>query len=352
MTIDPDITPQNQPPDGAIDAERHRDVVRSLCDRAFGPETATVGAITDVNRGRGAFSVVLRAEIHPGHDGDARPVVPGSVVAKLPVDGANGEAAIASGAYLREAVAYRHIIPRSPVRAPAVHLIDEPGDGTAAFVLEDLSPLRAVDQLDGLTVVDSTRVAETLAAFHRSWRSEPNLGGLAVRRNTIAGFAPDVLQTGLRALADRWADAVDPAMQRTFGRLVSGRDRLVERFDAASPTLCHGDPRADNLVFDQEGAVVLFDWQQLAVQPGEADLAWLAATSLRPEVRRRADDDLIAAADSDRDRYRLGFALPGLAVLLLAQRQFPTERGRRFVAASLQRIGTALDDLGVADLAR
>jgi len=97
---------------------------------------------------------------------------------------------------------------------------------------------------------------------------------------------------------------------------------------------------------------VVFDWQQIAVQLGESDLAWLAATSLTVPIRRGAEGDLVAAAGGSFDRYRLGLALPGLAVLLLAQRELPAPRARRFVAVSLERIAAALADNETSRLGR
>ena len=88
----------------------------------------------------------------------------------------------------------------------------------------------------------------------------------------------------------------------------------------------------------------------MAVQFGEADLAWLAATSLTVETRRQVEADLIAAAGGNPERYRLGLALPGLAVLLLAPRELPSERAERFVAVSLQRIAAALADNETASM--
>lgn len=353
----------------------HHTTVTALCAEAFGAGRFQIERLTDVNRGRGAFSVVLRAEL--AHDPDAGGAAnpnggqgevpnrawaskPSAVVAKLPVDGPNGEAAVAGGAYAREALAYRSIVQHSPIRTPALYAIQQPTEGTSRFLLEDLSPFRAADQLDGLDADDALAVAATLSQLHRSWQEPDRLAGLSVRRNTVAGLAPDALQRGLEALSAQWAEEVSDHQRATYARLVRARQGLVERFEAATPTLCHGDPRADNLAFDDQNSdqnndqnndqVILFDWQQLAVQFGEADLAWLAATSLSEPARRRLDEPMVSTYGGDLDRYRLGFALPGLAVLMLAQRQFPTERARRFVSVSLQRIAAALDDLEVAAL--
>lgn len=321
-----------------------------LLAQAFGPEVTAV-AVGDASGGRGVFSRVLRVTLvwpaEPGR-GVGRP---GSVVVKVPVAGPNGEAARASGAYLREAVAYTQVLPRSPVATPTAYLVATDDEGGADLVLEDLGERRAVDQLDGLGPDDVVAVAGELRSFHDHWRSRPELDRLNVRRAAPAAFAPEALARGLATLRHRWNDDRIRPWLATFERLVEHRAALVERFaTAANPTLCHGDPRADNIVFEPTGRPVLFDWQQLAVQLGEADVAWLAATSLEIDDRRRLDDRLLAAYGGDIDRYRLGLVLPGLAVLLLAQRELDDERVERFVAATIVRIGAAITDFDVPGL--
>jgi hypothetical protein len=285
-----------------------------------------------------------------GGTGPDDPERPSSVVAKLPVPGPNGEAAATSGAYRREGLAYRHLLPLSPIATPRAFAIDEPGDRTCALLLEDLTDRRTVDQLDGLGPDDAVGVAETLARFHHHWADADRLARLEVRRNTLAGLAPEPLQAGLTSLAADWGDVLDEADRRVYASVVAARPTLVGRFEESPVTLCHGDPRADNLVFDVDDRPILFDWQQMAVQLAEADVAWLAATSLDVAVRRRVEHDLVEAAGGDWDRYRLGLALPGLAVLFLAQRELPTDRARRFVGVSLRRIAAALADHRVGEI--
>ncbi|MEM8925302.1 MAG: phosphotransferase [Actinomycetota bacterium] len=298
------------------------------------------------------FSRVLRVQLSTASTAaGARP--PSSVVVKLPLDGANGDAARASGAYRREALAYTDVLPHSPIRHPVAHLVHLETDGGVSIVMEDLSSHRMSDQMDGMAAADAVAVAIGLRRFHDAWTGAPALDGLAVRRATPSTFAPEALDNGLDVLRRRWAADLDEHIITAFDTLVTRRATLVDRFGAAPrPTLVHGDPRADNLAFAPDGAPVLFDWQQLAVQLGEADVAWLAATSLRVEDRRSIDRELVAAYGGGIDRYRLGLALPGLAVLLLAQREVADDRTARFITTSLQRIGAALVDLDVAALGR
>lgn len=324
--------------------------VGRLVRAAFGPGVV-VTAQVDVGGGRGTFSEVLRLDLSGSDD------VPATAVAKLPVDNGNRTAAAASGAYRREAAAYDHLLPLSPVARPELHG-GVVADDTAAFLLEDLTPLRHQDQLDGLEATDTAAVFESLGRFHRFWRTRVDTPGniaerLAVRRSAVAGFSLDSVARGLAAVRDRWVE-VEPAEVEAFANLVANAPALIDAFTAETAldaTLCHGDPRADNLCFAADGSAVLFDWQQIAVQFAEADLAWLTATSLDPEIRRSCADEVLHDHGADADRLRLGLVLPGLAALLLAQREADQDRTRRFIATSLRRVAAALTDYEVATAA-
>lgn len=327
----------------------YRQTAQELLRDAFGDPVPSVLALADANRGRGVFSRVVRVTLGWPVGAVAGPA---TVVIKSPAPGPNGAAAISSGACQREALAYRRVLPASPVPFPHPFLVTTSGDA-ASFVLQDLGDHRHVDQIEGLGADDAAAVAEQLARLHRHWRARPDLHRLGVRRATPGGLDPAALAAGLDALRGRWADAAGPGL-RAYEALVARRPGLVAAFADARPlTLCHGDPRADNLAFERGGAAVLYDWQQIGVQFGGADLAWLAATSLTPPRRRSLERDLLdhyraAGGELGWDDYRLGFVLPGLAVLLLAQREPADERAERFIATSVARIGTALDDLEVA----
>ncbi len=280
------------------------------------------------------------------------------MVVKLPLPGPNGDAARISGAYAREALAYRRLLPRLPVARPRCHGVVDLDDGPA-FVLEDLGGHRFVDQLDGLGVEDAVAVAVALARLHRA--EVPTIEPGAIRSDTASSLDPVICRRGLDVVAHRWTEAVPPAPFRAFEALIGRSGELGARLSAVGPpVLCHGDPRADNLVFaprsdDDSPTAVLFDWQQLAWQPGVADLAWLVATSIEPDVRLGAMEPIREAYSRtsgrpiDDEALALGFVLPGLAVLYLAQREVDSPRTGRLIATSLRRIGQALVDLEVAD---
>ncbi len=316
------------------------------------PVTPTVIGRLDVSQGRGVFSRALSLQLGwPQPD-----LYPTSVVIKLPALGPNRRGAIASGAYEREAQAYATLLVDSPIGIPTYYGSHRYNDGAIGFVLEDLTPGRAVDQVDGINRGDALTVAHWLGRWHHQdrWTQYSDLAStIKVRRSTPSLLPGDGLAQGLTILQERWDDLLSATQIASFERLVENRQSLIQVFDRQPVSLCHGDVRADNLIFDHaDNDVVFFDWQQIAVQLGEADLAWFAATSLEPPVRKRIERDLVSAyslasgvgPDQAWDRYRIGLVLPGLAVLFLAQRDLPDQRSKRFVASSLQRIAEAIAD--------
>lgn len=274
----------------------------------------------------GVFSVVFRVASASG-----------SVVVKLPRSGPNGDAARSMGAYRREQVAYEHLLIEG-LRVPTCYGVVLTDDGPA-FVLEDLSSFGAVDQIDGLAATEALAIVDPLYECHAAISVE-NALAQGVRSITPRGFDPVALARGVDLVPN----------SDVFARLLAEREQRVESFARLDqPVVCHGDPRADNLVLSP--TVKLFDWQQIAVQAGEADLAWLAATSLEPRVRRSCEGDLVSryalrtnrSFDQAWDRYQKSMIVPGLAVLMLAQRR--TEgRLQRLVEVSVERIAAAVTD--------
>lgn len=274
----------------------------------------------------GVFSTVYRVEAGSK-----------SVVVKLPRSGPNGDAARATGAYEREQIAYEHLLVDG-LRVPTCFGVVPTEEGPA-FVLEDLTSFEAVDQIKGLAPTEAMAIVDPLYECHAAI-SVDLARSLNVRSVTPRGFLPDALERGVDLVPNR----------EVFARLLASRPERIDAFaQLPDPVVCHGDPRADNLVI---GPVVkLFDWQQIAIQAGEADLAWLAATSLEPRVRRSCEGDLVAryalrmnrSFDEAWDRYQKSMIVPGLAVLMLAQRR--TEgRLQRLVDVSVERITSAVID--------
>lgn len=315
----------------------------------FGDEVE-LGTITAIDLGRGVFSHVTRVEL----SGD-----PSSVAVKLLRSDPNGAVALTSGAVDREILAYQTVLPATPgVCAPELFGVSIDERMTPSLVMTDLSSMRHVDQVNGLGDTDLRAIVIELAALHNTWASNADLDRLDVRRSTPASLPADAIERGASILDTRWSD-ITAERRHALHELVAKREAAVAAFtNEGGATLCHGDPRADNVAFDHDGRAILFDWQQLAIQFGEADISWLLATSVDGDRRRSLEGDILASYAMTRRqdaattwrRYVIGMTLPGLAVMLLAQRVVDDERTERLVRTSIERIADAVTDLRVATL--
>jgi len=324
--------------------ERTTAALRSV----FGDDTA-ISSLTAIDHGRGVFSHVMRAELGG---------TPSSAAVKLLRSDANGAAAITSGAVAREILAYQQLLPATTsVSAPELFGVSVDERDVPTLVLQDLSGFRHADQVAGLDGDDLRAVAAELIALHTAWAGRAELAELEIRQSTPAHLPTDGLERGAEVLDTKWA-GITAERRSALQALASHRAAAVHAFtNEDAPTLCHGDPRGDNVAFDHDGRAILFDWQQIAVQFGEADLAWLLATSVDRSVRRSVEGDILASyamarrqdAATTWRRYVIGMALPGLAVLMLAQRAVDDERSERLVRTSIERIADAVIDLRVLD---
>ena len=98
--------------------------------------------------------------------------------------------------------------------------------------------------------------------------------------------------------AEGWAKAVDglvvPDSVVEIGSEFGGHIEWLMRRLAASPqTFCHGDWRADNLLFDADGGVAALDFQLGARGVAGYDLGYFASQSLAVEDRRLNEEALI-----------------------------------------------------------
>lgn len=300
---------------------------------------AKIVEITDAGGGRGIFSRVVRVKM------DHAPVP--SVVVKAPALGANGKAGRSSGSYFREALAYRHLLHQLSARTPICHgVVDIEGDPW--FVLEDLSELGTINQLDGIDLENALALTAVLSSVH-SAKIDDSLA------EQFRGPGPErfdfkTLKVGLGLLETKWE--MEPLVVGAFEQLLDDRNELVVDFvKAGQDVVCHGDPRADNVMVSPT-EIVLLDWQQISMSFGEADLAWLLATSCKIEDRPSIETAVLAhyaelkhsPPRQVHERYVLGMTRPGLAVLMLCTRDTSDPATETIVRESLVRIGHSLAD--------
>jgi len=167
------------------------------------------------------------------------------------------------------------------------------------LLLEDLSPMRPGDQLQGCTVAQVDAAVQELVGLHAPLWDSPVLHEHPQLSSSSGLADPDVLAGALQAVVpgfiERYGAAFAPDEVDFYERLTtSARGWIAARPKAHS--LVHSDYRPDNLMFgtDTDGrpTVAAVDWQGFGKGCALSDVSFVIGNSLLPEDRR-ADEERI-----------------------------------------------------------
>jgi hypothetical protein len=243
--------------------------------------------------------------------------------------------------------------------------------GDFVLLLADLAPAVQGDQIGGCATVEAELAVRALAGLHgptwcdAKWPDFPGLAMSMANEDAMKGLG-DIAVMANQITLDRLGSRMTPedrdtmteAMSMVTPWLMADRDRFA---------LMHGDYRLDNLLFDPDRTrVTIVDWQTLGVGLPARDLAYFTGTSLLPEARSAADEDLVGSyhseligygvADYDLDTcwrdYRVGMLQVPLLSVLGCAFAISTERGDDMMLVMMERGCQAIRDLGSLDLVR
>lgn len=246
--------------------------------------------------------------------------LPDTVIVKLEAtDPATQFSAAALQLYAREVNFFRHAAESSPLRTPTCFGSDLSDDGmTFHLVLEHLVGDH-MDQTGGISGDEAATVISEVARHHRFWagRDIPHGVSLPINNDVYQAVLPDVMAAGL-AVAREQLDVSDAVV----GLAGAVRDHFAGVTGAlmgATPSLCHGDLRAENIVvLDNQFAFV--DFQVGTFCDPVFDVAYFVTQSVdvdtvadieRDLVRSWSDEAFSGDAPADEDlwnRYRLATA--------------------------------------------
>jgi hypothetical protein len=294
-------------------------------------EAAVIKATAEPMVITGAAGDMARVQL--SYDGSGR-AGPDTLIAKT--RGADPMRAAMDGAmglFAREALFYSTYADKLPVATPRCYHVGD-GDQTP-LLLEDLEALRMGDQLAGVLLADAERLIDLLADLHASyWGAPPADEGLLVSpgEGAYAGMIAQLVQSGAGIVAERFTGRVSDGVLSALAERAPRWGEVLVSCAEGPPTLAHNDCRLDNVFFRADGEPVLIDWQIPARTRGTADVAYLLAGSMEPELchasweplLRRYHDRLITKGISDYsweqclEHYRgsVLYALaPGIAML-------------------------------------
>ena len=310
--------------------------------------------------GVGLLSLLYRATLT--YEG-AADRAPATVIVKMETDiEAQRGIADALQFYQREMRFYRELAPDLALRTPKVHAaIMSESNTDFCLVMEDLSAMAAMDQQAGVSLEEALVSAEGMAAFHAHfWRWD--FSDLA---ETFLPFDNPIYRIALPSIFEAgWGNTLKHA-----GHLVPDDVRAFgDRFGELVPffveqvgemeTLIHGDWRADNLMVDEHGKLVLIDFQITGIGAAGYDLGYFLSQSVEPEVRREGQQQIIdryfstleaEGAPFDRAEEERVIRLSTAWCLIYAVASFASwddlpDKSRELLPAMLRRSVTAITD--------
>ena len=340
------------------------DVTAGWMSDALGRPVTGVDA-TLIGAGIGVSSAVYRCRL----DGEG---CPDQVVVKLPaLDPAAVFTSTVLRMYIREVGFFERLAPESPIRVPrGYHAAVDPETSAFVVVMEDMGGLRPIDQIEGMAAADAARAVDALARWQARWwgRADDMVDeGLAMSLGDpiYPAILPSVFAEGWEKLTGPGGIDLEPEVIELGEAYPASIQRLLEQLSEGPTTLLHGDYRADNMFFDDDGELVLLDFQLIGTGRAAYDLAYFVTQSLDADVasahERSLFDRWIAGLraggveDLDVDRCWLDYRRAALFCLVypvVASRGMdlddPRQRGLLEVMSS--RFGRAARELDLADL--
>jgi hypothetical protein len=181
---------------------------------------------------------------------------------------------------LREAGVYRSLALQLPMPTPALIAADAAGSW---LVLEAITAAEAPGAWNAETFASAVGLlarlherfwglADDLAAYR--WLARPLTLDFEIHVYAAAQALGEIVR-------DEWPPmiALSPQILGTLGQMISQADRVAQPLRSVPFTLLHGDFWAGNIVRDEDGDMVVLDWQLAGLGPGVLDLVVTLKTS-------------------------------------------------------------------------
>jgi hypothetical protein len=152
-----------------------------------------------------------------------------------------------------------------------------------ALLLEDMSHLRAGNQVNGCSTEDAKIALKSMAVFHAQYWNTDALeqSPWVIPLNLSAKIGHAVFQDCLPRYIEANKSSLKPGHLELLDWLNNNATELILQYTTLPSTLLHGDFRLDNIFFDDEKKeFVLCDWKTLSHGPGALDLAYFLSASM------------------------------------------------------------------------
>jgi hypothetical protein len=259
-----------------------------------GQNSVTAVKTERIGEGVGILSILQR--VIPTY---AQPTnAPKSFVVKYPTDDLTQRfTADALVLYIRELKFYAECAEKAPFKTAKCYGQAIAGDNTDfTIAMEDISHYRPMNQLDGVSLEDAKTLLNVLADFHASWWGSAHLDTMSsyfqpLDNPTYNAVLPMLWQGGWPIVEQHGMDVVPESVARIGGIWAEKVPWMLSNLMSPT-TMCHGDYRADNLMFDGAQPVAI-DFQLIGTGSGMYDVGYFISQSITAAERSGHDRELV-----------------------------------------------------------
>jgi hypothetical protein len=258
--------------------------------------------------------------------------LPSTMIAKIPTQVSKSKMLHeALWNYERENHVYEEILPHLPLRTPKCYYSDfDRGKGEkwmnkvyrryaslpqslvglyfiyAAFrnlrmkrryilLLEDISNLEQITQLEGCSFEDAKMVMKPLGIAQASLWESPQLGKYWLKDHSDFSRLVSFMSTRWQPVIKKtYPGKISPKMQTVFDWLKKNNSQLDVYAKTRPHTLIHTDYRLDNLFFDRKkNEIVVLDWQSCSPGMGVFDPCFFLVNNCRSPLSQEQAEELI-----------------------------------------------------------
>ncbi|KKK43956.1 MAG: Phosphotransferase enzyme family protein [Candidatus Lokiarchaeum sp. GC14_75] len=204
--------------------------------------------------------------------------------------------------YEREIRFYNEIAPLSPVRVPDVIYSDyDLETNRYILILEDCSQYRVVHQLEGLNQEQTKQIITSIADFHARWWDAHDLFSFdwipKPKSEYLMSFV-DIFRItwDFSTKSDEFLAFLPEDSRKIGDKLYEQMPWLINSDPDQNLTITHYDLRSENIFFDynnRENPIIILDWGTAIISVGILDLAYLLAGSIKIDLRRKIEKDMI-----------------------------------------------------------
>lgn len=248
--------------------------------------------------GKGFLSDLARCS--PTYDKQSS-VLPSTMIVKMPL-AFRGIVRSEDNYYEREIRFYNEIAPLSPIRVPNVIYSDYDLETRRyILILEDCSQYRMIDQLEGLNSKQTKQIINSIADFHAQWWDAQDLFSFdwmpKPKSEYLMSFTEIFRMAWDFSIKSEDFFTILPEGSRKVGDgIYKHLPWLINSVPDQNLTITHYDLHTENIFFDhnnRENPIIILDWATAIVSIGILDIAHLLSRSLKIDLRRKIEKDMI-----------------------------------------------------------